>query len=160
MRSPLDPRFVNICLDNNALQPPTSGVADARRFQELREADMFQVVVPHGVVNEAKHPSTPASAQTALTSGIFTVPTPLTEGERRLRTAIVDELRGNAKPGKHEADANHLFEACKYGGYFITHDTRVLTRAGKLATLLPPSLQVVTLADFLAIYDGFVKSGP
>lgn len=157
MRQPLDPRRVNVCLDNNALQPPGGDLADVSRFERLREAGTFQIVVPYGVVDEARHPSTPAAVRTALTSGIFTIPTTPTDGERRLRAAIAAELQGNAKPGKHAADATHLAEACKYGGYFITHDSRVLERAGNLAELLPPSLQVVTLIGFLAIYDRFAK---
>jgi hypothetical protein len=57
-------------------------------------------------------------------------------------------LRGNAKPGKHEVDADHLFQAAKYSRYFITHDDRIIKRAGRLGEVLPPSLTVVTLADF------------
>jgi hypothetical protein len=53
------------------------------------------------------------------------------------------------------ADADHLFEAVKYGGYFITHDRRILTRAGRLGEIVPPSLTVVTLVDFLAIFDDY-----
>jgi hypothetical protein len=52
-------------------------------------------------------------------------------------------------------DADHLFEAAKYGGYFITHDQRILTRAGRLREVLPPSLTVVTLVDSLAIFDDY-----
>ena len=46
-------------------------------------------------------------------------------------------------------------EAAKYGGYFITHDDRVLRKSGELRTLLPPSLQVVTLETFLEIFDDY-----
>lgn len=157
MHRPLDPRRVNVCLDNNALQPPGGNSADVSRFERLRDAGTIQIVVPYGVVGEARHPGTPAAIRTALTSGIFTIPTTPTDDERQLRAAIAAELQGNANLGKHAADAAHLAEACKYGGYFITHDDRVLKRAGNLAGLLPPSLQVVTLAGFLAIYDQFAK---
>jgi hypothetical protein len=37
----------------------------------------------------------------------------------------------------------------------ITHDDRILTRAGRLGDVLPPSLTVVTLEDFLAIFDDY-----
>jgi hypothetical protein len=53
------------------------------------------------------------------------------------------------------ADADHLFEANKYCEYFITHDRRILDRAGKLRSFLSPALNVVTLDEFLAIYDDF-----
>ena len=48
-----------------------------------------------------------------------------------------------------------LFEAAKYCAYFITHDQRILDRAGKLHEVLPPSLTVLTLAEFLQIFDDF-----
>ena len=115
MPRPLNPRYVNVFLDNNALQPPDGNTVDVARFEALRDAGAFQVVVPHGVIDEARHPSTPGAIRTALTSGIFTIPTTLTEGERRLRAAIAAEQQGNAKAGKHHADASHLAEACKYG---------------------------------------------
>ncbi len=69
-------------------------------------------------------------------------------------------MQGNAKPGKHEADADHLFEAAKYGGFFITEDDRVLERAGRLSDVLPPSLTVVTLSDFLSIFDDWEARYP
>jgi hypothetical protein len=68
---------------------------------------------------------------------------------------IEQELQGNARPGKHAADADHLFEAEKYCAYFITHDRRILDKAGKMRNLLRPPLTVVTLIDFLEIFDDY-----
>jgi hypothetical protein len=65
-----------------------------------------------------------------------------------------DWTDGSSLPGI-EADADHLFEAAKYGGFFITHDDRILTRAGRLGEVLPPSLTVITHSDFLAIFDDY-----
>jgi hypothetical protein len=89
---------------------------------------------------------------------VFSYKVGLNAEEQRRHRIIKQELQGNANPGKHEADADHLFEAAKYGGYFITHDHRILTRAGRLREVLPPSLTVVTLADFLAIVDNYAAS--
>ena len=69
------------------------------------------------------------------------------------RQAIRELLSGNAGAGKHVADADHVWDACKYGGYFITHDKRILERAGAARPLLPPSLQIMTLGEFLDVYD-------
>lgn len=157
MRRPLDPRIVNVCIDSNALQPPATDPVAVEKFIALHESGVIQIVVPSGVRIEAIHPSAPPDIRAEYTSSIFTLPTNPTESEWHLRNAIEVELRGNAKADKHAADAAHLAEACKYAGYFITHDTRVLKRAGKLANLLPPSLQVVTLSDFLSIYDEYAR---
>jgi len=84
------------------------------------------------------------------------MPVALNSDEERRHRIIEQELTGNARPGKHSADADHLFEAAKYGGYFITHDERVLKRAGRLRDVLPPSLTVTTLLDFVVIFDQYV----
>jgi hypothetical protein len=53
----------------------------------------------------------------------------LTGRLRRKTQRIEAALQGNAKPGKHAADAEHLSEAAKYGGYFVIRDDRVLKRS-------------------------------
>jgi hypothetical protein len=90
-----------------------------------------------------------------MLSQIFTYAVGLNSEEydriRRLR----DLMQGNAQPGKHRADADHIFEAGKYGGYFITHDGRALSRRKEIESVVGPHFRVVTLADFLSVYDGF-----
>jgi len=65
-------------------------------------------------------------------------------------------LRGNALEGKHDADASHLCEAAETGcSYFITHDKRIQNKRGELQAALPPSLTIVTLAEFFEIFDAY-----
>lgn len=151
----LDPRIVNIHLDNNALQH-LDGDAVARLLK-LGEGEL-NLIVPKGVRIEAMQPTTPAAARQSMGCQIFSLPVELNPDEKRELAAIKSVLQGNAKPGKHDADAEHLFEAGKYGGgYFITHDKRMIeTKRSELASVLPPSLHIVTLHEFLAIYDEFV----
>lgn len=48
----------------------------------------------------------------------------------------------------------------KYGGgYFITHDRRMLDKRHELKPLTGPALAVVTLEEFLAAYDRFTTAG-
>ena len=47
-----------------------------------------------------------------------------------------------------------------HSGYFITHDDRIRRRAGRLGEVLPPSLTVITLADFLAIFHDYAARYP
>ena len=83
----------------------------------------------------------------------FSIRTGLTPQEQDTRRQIQAALQGNALPGKHSPDAQHLAEAAKYCGYFITHDQRILKRSGGLGSLLPPTLNVVTLAEFMRLFD-------
>ena len=65
-------------------------------------------------------------------------------------------LQGNAKPGRHAADASHLSEAAETGcAYFITHDKRILDKRSDLDAELPHSLRIVTLAEFMEIFDHY-----
>jgi hypothetical protein len=160
-RRPIDPRICPVAIDANALDRDGTdhdGLVD--RLLRLSSARTINLVVPKRVREEILNPRTPDHVQKAALSKPFTIGVGLNSDEQRRHRIIVQELRGNAKPGKHEADADHLFEAAKYGGYFITHDDRIVTRAGRLGDVVPPSLTVVTLEDFLAIFDDYEARHP
>ncbi|MBR0967087.1 type II toxin-antitoxin system VapC family toxin [Bradyrhizobium diazoefficiens] len=156
MNRPLDPRRVNVTLDANALDKDgTTRDELVDRVLALRRANKLNLVIPAGVRAEVEHPRTPQAVKDAILPEIFTIPTGLNSQEQTFRHRLEAALRGNAHPGKHAADAYHLAEAAKYGGYFITHDERILRKSGELGALLPPSLQVVTLEEFLEIFDDY-----
>jgi hypothetical protein len=153
---PLDPRICPIGIDANALNRDGSAHdASVDRLLELRRAGKINLIVPHGVRAEVLNPQTPSHVREAVLPNIFTIPTGLTEQEQKNRRLIAAALQGNAKQGKHAADAQHLADAAKYCGYFITHDERVLKRSMALRDLLPPSLNVVTLDEFMDIFDDY-----
>ena len=154
MHQPLNPRGASVAIDANALNRDGC-VHDALvdRLLTLRDQGAFRLIVPHGVREELLHPLTPPQVSKPGLASLYTLECDLTEPEQRQLHGIEAVLRGNAKAGKHEADARHLFEAGKYCSYFITHDVRVLHRSQGLDHLLPPSLTVVTLERFLEIFD-------
>jgi hypothetical protein len=123
------------------------------RVLQLRQTGKINFVIPDGVRREVEHPRTPQSVKDAVLPEIFTIPTGLNPQEQEFRRKLAAALQGNATPGKHAADAYHLAEAAKYGGYFITHDERILKKSGESQSLLPPSFQVVSLERFLEIFD-------
>jgi predicted nucleic acid-binding protein len=159
-RRPLDPRKCPIGIDANALNRDGSRHDElVEQLLDLDRAGTINLIVPHGVRREIEDPRTPKQVSEPALSSIFTIPTTLTSQERDARKGIEAVLQGNARPGKHAADAQHLAEAAKYCGYFITHDERILKRSHGLRLVLPPSLTVVTLAGFLAILDGYKAGG-
>jgi hypothetical protein len=159
-RRPLDPRKCPVAIDANALDRGGSNRdALVDRLLALYNAGTINLILPKGVRLEISNPNTPAHVQEAAPK-IFTIGVGLNADEKRRKRIIAAELQGNARPGKHEADADHLFEAAKYGGYFITHDQRILARAGRIGQVRPPSLTVVTLADFLTIFDDWEVQYP
>jgi hypothetical protein len=160
-RRPLDPRICPVAIDANALNRDGSAhdkLVD--RLLSLSAAGTIRLLVPKGVREEILDPRTPSHIQEAVLPQVFSYRVGLNAEEQRRHRIITQELQGNAKPGKHEADADHLFEAAKYGGYFITHDDRILSRAGRLGESLPPSLTILRLADFLAIFDDYEARYP
>jgi hypothetical protein len=52
-----------------------------------------------------------------MAAQIFTIETGLSAGEADTRARIAAAVQGNATPGKHAADAQHLSETTKYRGY-------------------------------------------
>ncbi len=156
-RRPLNPRICNIALDTNALDlDGSSRDAMVARFRKIMDDRELNVVIGGGVRGEVQHPHTPAHVQVDMLPQIFNLRAGLNPSQRRERQQVAAILQGNAKPGRHAADASHLSEAAETGcGYFITHDRRFLEKRAELARILPPSLTIATLTEFFAILDGF-----
>jgi hypothetical protein len=156
-RRPLDPRICNIGLDTNALdRDGTDSDRLVERFRKLSAARTVKVVVAGGVRGEVQHPRTPRNVKDAVLPQIFNLRPGLTASQGAERRRVEAILRGNALPGKHTADASHLSEAAETGcGYFITHDERILKKRDELQAVLPPSLTIVTLAEFFEIFDDY-----
>ena len=153
---PINPMGRNVAIDANALDrvdPARAAAID--RLWELHQANEINLIVPKGVRAEFLHPRTPKNVKELGLQQIYTLQVELTADEIRQLREIELELQGNARPGKHAADAGHLFEAAKYCSYFITHDDRILDRAGKLRSILPPSLAIVSLLGFINIFDDY-----
>jgi hypothetical protein len=147
---------LRVAIDANTLDRDGSARDNlVDRLLGLSSAGTINLIVPKRVREEIQNPRTPAHVQEAALPKLFTISVGLNSDEQRRKRIIEQELQGNARPGKHMADADHLFEAAKYGGYFITHDQRILAKAGRLGEVLPPSLTVVTLVDFLAIFGDY-----
>jgi hypothetical protein len=89
---------------------------------------------------------------------IFNLQPELNSSQWDTRCRVQAILQGNAKPDKHKADASHLSEAAETGcAYFITHDKRNLDKRPGLATVLPPTLTIVTLGEFMQIFDCYAE---
>jgi len=153
---PLNPKKCPVAIDANALDRHDDVRARmVDRLLTLKGAGTINLIVPKGVRIEIQNPNTPSNVQEAALPQIFTMAVGLNSDEQRRKRIIEAELQGNAQPGKHTADADHLFEAGKYGGYFITYDQRIHEKAARLGNVLSPSLNVVTLERFFEIFDDY-----
>jgi hypothetical protein len=157
-RRAIDPRRSNIALDANALnRHGDEHDALADRFERLSEDGVLHVVLAGGVRKEVQHPDSPARKKAAMLPQIFNLRPGLTSDQSAQRRRVARILQGNAEPDTHAADASHLSEASETGcSYFITHDRRILKMRDEVRAVLPPNLWIVTLQDFLGIFDDFV----
>lgn len=144
-RNQLNPRFANNFLDTCAFDPKyTPEHEAAQEIRRLSNQEQISLVLAHSNQREIDHPNTPAEVKEAAAGMIFTIPTELNSDEKARKSKAHTILTGNGKPEKFAADAAHVFEAGKHGGYFITTDERILSKRDDLrkathANILLPS---------------------
>ena len=141
----INPRQTNNFLDTCAFDPkyaPEDQVAQA--ILDLHDKGIVQLLLSHTNQKEIEHPNTPTHVKKRASEMIFTIEAPLNIDEVTQQARIHAVLTGTGNPVKYRADATHVFEAGKYGGYFITTDNRILLKRDELAdfceaTILKPS---------------------
>lgn len=123
------PRYTNTFIDSCAFDPGGIEEVTSRRILEKWP----NVIVAHSVQKELYHPNTPEDVKRMGNELVYTIESELTPELMRKRDEIRTLIRGNAKPGKHKSDADHLFELYKLGGgYFVTTDVRLLSHSDTL----------------------------
>lgn len=123
------PQYTHSFIDSCAFNPGGAEEAASRRILEKWPC----IVVAHSVQKELEHPNTPDDVKRMARAFIYTDETELTPELLLKRDEIRILIQGNAKPGKHKGDADHLSELYKYGGgYFVTTDERLLARSEEL----------------------------
>ena len=148
-RQQIDPKFSQFFLDTCAFDPKyTPEHEAAAEIWKLYEADVLNLVLAHSNQREVDHPNTPSWVRARANSMIYTVSVTLTPNERKRRDGIVVLLRGNSTSDKHLDDAHHIFEASKYGGYFLTTDRRILKLSGQIHDLC--TVQVMKPSEAVA----------
>ena len=148
-----------VAVDANALDLDGSGRdALVARLRRLAAAGRLRLFVPGGVAAEMRHPHAPEAVRAAPEAAAPSpAHRPLTPRQHIDRIRVRAVMRGDGRPGKHDADAQHLSEAAEAGCHaFLTRDGKILRKRDILRTALPPALRILTLEDFLA---GFQDGG-
>jgi hypothetical protein len=154
-RRKLDPRRANTLLDSNALEH--SHQTQINRLLWLKAEGKINLILPHGVRSETDHPNTPIQIKDMMSVQLYTLEVERSSSEEREIARIEAILQGNAMTGRHSADAEHVFEAAKYGGYFITHDARIVRKKRRELEATLSNLSIVTLDEYLTIYDEYAS---
>ncbi len=154
---PPDPLSSLVGLDANALDRKGSRDEAVERFLSFVRSGMLKCRVGPGVAAEVLHtPGAEALREVARLSGDDQRRyRPLTAAQHIARIQVRAILRGNAQPGRHEADAVHLSQAAEAGcRFFITHDGRLLRKREDLQSIAVPQVRIVALEEFLQLVDG------
>ena len=101
--------------------------------------------------HEFDHPHTPRDVQLRAAERIHTLVVASTPDEQRTKDEILTILTGDGRRERMQADAEHVFEAQKYGGFFITTDNRLLSKGNELKRRF--GLQILPPSEFLAVVE-------
>jgi hypothetical protein len=126
----------NVFLDSCAFDPkyyPEDKAAT--ELYQLYEQGELVLHISHSTQKEIEHTNTPSWVKQVANTFIFTYKVQLTEEEIRRKAAILITLAGNGNPDRMRNDAEHIFEASKYGPYFVTTDARILKKQADLEGL-------------------------
>jgi hypothetical protein len=148
----LDPRIANIFLDSCAFDPKYSpeNQAALNLFQRYENGDRL-LQIAHSTQKEIEHPNIPSWVKQQSSGLLYTIETSLTDAERRVQELILTILAGNGKRDNVLQDSKHVFEAAKYGSYFVTTDQRILQKRGELRSVC--DVNVVIPSELLEILE-------
>lgn len=138
--------FLDTCAFDPKYEPETSAAEEIFR---LHENEGLSIVLAHSVTKEIEHPNTPSWVKSAAKRQILTLQVNLNVEETKRKTMIHAALAGNGKPANYVQDATHLFEAQKYGSYFVTTDARILNRSPEIQKVC--SVQILRPSEFLKV---------
>ncbi len=118
-------------------------------------AGRLRLFLSTGVAEEMRHSRAPAAVQArAEQVAALAIPRERTVAPSARqhidRIRIRAMLRGDGRPGKHDADASHLSEAAEAGcDLFLTRDGKILRKRDILRAALPPGLRIATLEELM-----------
>lgn len=107
----------------------------------------ISLLLPHSVKAELESGNTPERVRRRARDLIFSNPVTLNADEQKRADLIYELLNGNAQPGKHLSDSLHVFEASKYGRFFVTNDQRIIRKRGPLLEILGKTLFVLDIPE-------------
>ena len=153
---PINPLISNNFIDSCAFDPKYSPEDEASaEIFGLSKIGKILIQIAHSTQKEIEHPNTPAWVKREASNLIYTISVSLTGGETKQVQEIETILAGNGKVENILQDARHIFEAQKYGTYFVTTDSRILNRAGKLRSIC--NIVILKPSEFLSMAKQYLQ---
>jgi predicted nucleic acid-binding protein len=146
----INPLRTNNMIDSCAFDPKYEPEASASvEIFKLANEGKIGLIIAHSTQKEIDHPNTPKWVKVEALSLIYTLNEQLNPDERMTLERIEAILAGNGKVVNIKQDAQHIFEAQRYGHYFITTDKRLLDKAAEVRTLC--TVTILRPSEFLDI---------
>jgi predicted nucleic acid-binding protein len=138
--------FIDSCAFDPKYDPEDKAAAEIFR---LHQEKGLNIIIAHSTQKETEHPSTPSWVKKEVGGLIYTLNVSLTSEEKALLQNIEITLTGSGKRENIVQDARHIFEAQKYGSYFVTTDDRLLKKAYEIQELC--RIKILLPSEFMGI---------
>lgn len=146
----INPWITNTLLDSCAFDPANGKEQQAAdELFRLHREEELSLVIAHSTKREIDHPNTPQWVKREASAKIFSMQVQCTPQELTIKKDLHALITGNGKAEKYAADAEHIFEAQKYGSYFVTADRRLLDKASEVLALC--GVTVLLPSEFLCL---------
>lgn len=146
----MNPWITNSFLDSCAFDPKYHPEDEAAaEILTLHKENGLGIRLAHSNQKEVDNPKTPAWVKSKAARLIYTTEVSMTPAERSRFETIHRIVTGNGKPENVKEDARHIFEAQKYGSYFVTTDEKLLNRAGELRDAC--GVEILRPSEFLRL---------
>ena len=144
--------FIDSCAFDPKYEPETSA---ANQLHKLSDEGTLQRQIACSTQKEREHPNTPAWVKKQGQSLVDTIEVGMTPYERELLRDVHAILTGNGRSETFAQDARHVFEAQKYGGYFVTTDKRIIDKAQELQHRC--GVEILLPSQFLKLVEQFLS---
>jgi hypothetical protein len=148
----ISPWATNSMLDSCAFDPKYSPEHEcALELHRLFSENDLPLLIAHSTKKELEHPNTPRWVKAEAAARINSLKTTRTAGELSQLKQIHTILTGNGRPEKYLQDAEHVFEANKYGSYFVTTDRRILVKSEDLSEVV--AVKILLPSEFFRLVE-------
>jgi predicted nucleic acid-binding protein len=148
----LTDNFVDSCAFDPKYDPEDKAATEIFRLHQEKD---LSIIIAHSTQKEIEHPNTPSWVKKEAGGLIYTLPATLISEEKALLQKIERTLAGSGKRENIIQDARHIFEAQKYGSYFVTTDHRLLNKTYKIQKLC--RVKIILPSEFLIIVQDHIR---
>jgi hypothetical protein len=154
---PINPWISNNFLDSCAFDPKYS-LEDKAAIEifRLNKEEELLIIIAHSTQKEIEHPNTPNWVKCEAANLLYTLKISLPPDERTLLLRIEEAIAGEGKVANIDQDARHIFEAQKYGSYFITTDKRLLRKGPLIRSIC--RVYILKPTEFLNLVRSYKQS--